>query len=167
MREFNRLVILVFLLTTSCTSPPAQLMTPDAERVLVSRTDPADNFELIGPITAQDGSGCGIYGRRGSYDNAVVALRVKAAQMGTNYVAITTITQPHLASQNCFANAYIISGMAYRKVADAPSPIQIREVGKPSAEADLVEKLRKLDDLHRSGALTDEEFQRVKERLLK
>ena len=166
MREFNRLVILVFLLATSCASPPVQ-MTSDAERVLVSRTDPADNFELIGPITTQDGSGCGMYGRRGSYDNAVVALRVKAAQMGANYVAIITITQPYLANQNCFANAYIISGMAYRKVADAPSPIQIREVGKSPVEGDLVEKLRKLDDLRRSGALTDEEFQRAKERLLK
>ena len=57
--------------------------------------------------------------------------------------------------------------MAYRKIADAPSPIQIREVGKSPVEGDLVEKLRKLDDLRRSGALTDEEFQRAKERLLK
>ena len=89
MREFNRLVIVVFLLTTSCASPPVQ-MTPGAEKVLVSRTDPADNFELIGPVTAQDGSGCGMYGRRGSYDDAVVAIRVKAAQMGANYVAIIT-----------------------------------------------------------------------------
>ena len=166
MREFNRLVIVVFLLTTSCASPPVQ-MTPGAEKVLVSRTDPADNFELIGPVTAQDGSGCGMYGRRGSYDDAVVAIRVKAAQMGANYVAIITITQPHRANQYCFANAYSISGMAYRKVADAPSPIQIREVGKSPVEGDLVDKLRKLDDLRRSGALTDEEFQRAKERLLK
>ena len=166
MQEFNRLVIAVFLLTTSCASPPVQ-MTPDAERVLVGRTDPADNFELIGPITAQDGSGCGMYGQRGSYDNAVVSLRVKAAQMGASYVAIITITQPHRANQYCFANAYSISGMAYRKVADAPSPIQIREVGKSPVESDLVDKLRKLDDLRRSGALTDEEFQRAKEHLLK
>lgn len=159
--------ILAVLSMVSCGSPPPVQMTPDAERVLVGRAEPADNFELVGPITAEDGSGCGLYGRKGNYDNAIMALRVKASQMGASYVAITTITQPHLATQGCFANAYVISGMAYRKVADTPSPVQIREVGKSSTAGDLVEKLGKLDDLHRSGALTDEEFQQAKERLLK
>ena len=158
-------LIVAVLGAVACASTPVQ-MTPEARHVVVGRSDPADNFEIIGPITAHDGNGCGLYGRRGTHDNAVTALRVKAVQMGADYVAMTTITEPHLANQNCFANPYIISGMAYRKVAESPSPIPIQNVEQSEIGPDLVEKLRQLHDLHEAGALTDQEFKRAKSRLL-
>ena len=46
----------------------------------------------------------------------------------------------------------------------APAPPQAAAGG--SGELDIVEGLRKLDDLRRSGALTDEEFQQAKKELL-
>ena len=100
----------------ACASIPVQI-TPEGEHVVVGRSDPTDNYELIGPITVHDGNGCGLYVRRGTHDNAITALRVKVAIVGADYVAITTITEPHLANPNCFANPYIVSGMAYRKTA--------------------------------------------------
>jgi hypothetical protein len=142
-------------------------MTPEAEHVQVGRSDPTDNYEQIGPITAADGNGCGLYGRRGTYDNAVNALRVKAVSMGADYVSITTITEPHLANPNCFANPYVISGMAYRKTSDSPSPVPIQNVEPTDNQQDLVEKLSELHRLHQAGALTDEEYERAKARLLR
>ncbi len=149
----------------ACAGTPV-VMTPEGERIRVGRSDPSDNYELIGPVTAHDGNGCGLYGRRGTHDNAITALRVKAATMGADYVAITTITEPHLANPSCFANPYTISGMAYRKIATAPSPIPIQNVEGSSTEVDLVERLRELHDLYEAGALSDEEFERAKAKLL-
>ena len=149
----------------ACASPVIQL-TPAAERVEVGRSDPSDNYEFIGGVTARDGNGCGLYGRRGNYDNAVTALRVKAAKLGADYVSIMTITQPHMANPKCFSNPYIISGMAYRRISDSPSPVKIQNVAMPEGELGLVGKLSELHRLHQAGALTDAEYERAKARLL-
>ena len=159
------LTIAASLLPGCARQPPIQL-TPEAMEVEVSKFDPADNYTQLGPITAQDGSGCGYYGRRGTHNQAINRLRVTAASMGADYVTILTITQPHLVSENCFANAYTINGMAYEKTSDQPRPIQIKTVDSPTGSPGLVEQLRQLDNLHKSGALTDEEFARAKKRLL-
>lgn len=160
-----RVLVVLVLLGSGCANPPVR-MNSAAEAVQVGRSDPADNFSLLGPVTAQDGSGCGGFGRRGTYDNAIVALRVKGAAMGANYVSITRIREPYLANPNCFENAYIISGMAYRRVSAAPSPIPIRDVDSPGQDSDLVEELAELHRLHQAGALSDAEYERAKARLL-
>ena len=56
--------------------------------------------------------------------------------------------------------------MAYRKIAASPIPIPIQNVNPPRVDADLVDELRKLHELHQAGALTDQEFERAKARLL-
>jgi hypothetical protein len=150
----------------ACASTPVP-MTPEAEHVQVGRSDPTDNYELIGPITAYDGNGCGLYGRRGTYENAINALRVKAVSMGADYVSITKITEPHLANPNCFANPYVISGMVYRKTSESPSPVAIQTIEPTGDQQDLVEKLSELHRLHQAGALTNDEYERAKTRLLK
>ena len=161
------ILIATTLASLACAKAPATpVQMPESKRVLVGRSDPPDNYELVGPITAQDGRGCRLFGRRGNHDNAIIALQVEAATMGAEYVAITTITVPHQANQNCFANPYIISGMAYRRTAAAPSPVPVRNVNEPAPERDLVGKLRELHELHQAGALTDDEFERAKARLL-
>jgi hypothetical protein len=153
------------LVLVACRTVPVQ-MTPNAERVVVGRSDPADNYQMLGGLTARDGNGCGLIGRRGTLDNALVALRVKAADMGADYVSIVAITEPHQEGEHCFANPYVISGVAYRKTAVAPSPVAVQPVAASPGDAGLVEKLRELSDLHRAGALTDEEFARAKAKLL-
>jgi len=164
MRTSHAIALVV--LSAACSYPPIQL-SPGAAKIQVGRSDPPDNYELIGPITGQDGAGCGAMGGLGTYDRAFSRLRNQAASMGADYVAITTITEPHLASPGCFSNLFVINGMAYRKVAEAPSPIPV-QTSPPSAgdNANLVEQLKQLKDLHAAGALSDEEFERAKARLL-
>jgi hypothetical protein len=64
-------------------------------------------------------------------------------------------------------NRYLIQGMAYRKVADAPSPTRIdATVSDGDAPPGLAGELRQLDELRRQGVLTDQEFERAKAKLL-
>jgi hypothetical protein len=157
---------MALLVLLGCQSVPVP-MSVEAERVVVGRSDPTDNYEMIGGLSAGDGNGCGLVGRRGTLDNALVALRVKAAAMGADYVSIVTISEPHQESDSCFTNVYSISGVAYRKTASAPKPVSVQPVpSEPRSDADLVGKLQRLDELHKAGALTDEEFARAKAKLL-
>ena len=73
MRFF--IILTSCFIVLACVSAPIQL-TPEAEAVGIGKADPADNYELIGPISATDGTGCGGFGRLGNYDNAIKYLKI-------------------------------------------------------------------------------------------
>lgn len=148
------------LLMTGCAAPIVK-MSEGASTVKVGKSDPADNYSEIGPITASDGSGCGAYGYRGTYDRVVVILKNMAYQLGGDYVQIFTMTEPHLRG-GCFDNAYTISGTLFKKTSDSPSPLPIVQKSSKSG----ADKLKELKLLMDDGVITKEEFDAQKRRIL-
>lgn len=84
---------------------------PDAR---IGTLEPVSGFEQIGPIASEDGHGCGLFGRRGSYEMAVALLKAKARSLRATYVQIIGTTEPHQSSTYCFDNRYQIRGFAFR-----------------------------------------------------
>jgi hypothetical protein len=136
-------------------------MDERASNVKIGKSDPTDNYAEIGPITAVDGSGCGLYGNRGTYNRAMVILKNEAYQAGGDYVQIITLTEPHLRG-DCFANAYTINGTLFKKIAGSPSPLSIVEKSVQSGTSKIKELKSLLDD----GAITKEEFDIQKRKVL-
>lgn len=154
------LITLAAVFLGGCAAP-AVMLHEDGRAVKVGKSDPADNYSEIGPITAIDGSGCGAYGYRGTYDRAVAILKNKAAQQDGNYVQIFTLTEPHF-RPGCFDNVYKINGTLFKKISDSPSPVPIIE----TKGASDTEKLRDLKSLLDEGIITEEEFQEQKANIL-
>lgn len=151
----------LILAIAGCATPQVQL-TPGATNVLVAKSDPGDNYEMIGPVSGIDGKGCGIYGYRGSYERATTNLRNKTYEMGGSYAQIVSLTEPHLATGDCFDNQYTIRATAYKKVRNQPSPTPIVEIG----EEKLTKQLRELKKLLDEGVLSKEEYENQKTKLL-
>lgn len=105
-------VVLLALIAAGCAAADV-LVTPDAARVQVGTRPPVGPHEQLGAITATHGGGCGLYGRRGTYEGADAILRNKAAKLGADYVQILRITEPHMEGI-CMYQGFVIDGMAYR-----------------------------------------------------
>lgn len=155
------ILALILFCLGGCATPAVKLS--DAGRMVkVGKSDPADNYTEIGPITATDGSGCGAFGSRGTYDRAVKVLKNKASLQGGDYVQIFTLTEPHF-RPGCFDNVYTINGTLFKKTSDRPSPVPIVDIDKVSG----IEKLRKLKSLLDEGVITQEEFDEEKAKILR
>lgn len=158
----KKVYLLGFLLIiTGCATVPPMQLTPGAENVYVAKSDPGDNYEMIGPVSGFDGKGCGGFGYMGSYERATTNLRNRTYNMGGNYAQIISLTEPHLRG-DCFDNEYVIRATAFKKVRNQPSPIPILEAG----EEKLTKKLRELKKLVDDGVLTKEEYENQKSKLL-
>jgi hypothetical protein len=85
-----------------------QPLTPAGQNVKVAKAEPVGNCTELGPITAQSGGGQGMYGAKGTYEDAHNILRNKAGEMGANYVRMDSQVMPvaHL-------NAFTIYGVAF------------------------------------------------------
>lgn len=114
---------LLVALLCGCSTSQQTLMT-GATNVRVVKSDPPDNYTEIGPITVKDGGGCGGFGVRGSYENAVILAKNKAYSMGGDYVQIFNLSEPHF-RPGCFVNEYVISGSVFKKTSAAPSPLLV------------------------------------------
>lgn len=166
-----RPAVLLFLscaLSGCASAPPLQLVA-GAEKVVIARSDPGNNYEIIGPVTGIDGKGCGAFGYRGSYERAVDTLRNNTVSKGGDYAQIMTLTEPHLRA-DCFDNQYAITANAYKKVRTQPLPtLQTLPAPPPvpnSGEESMTKKLRELKKLKDEGILTQEEFDKQKTRVL-
>jgi hypothetical protein len=99
---------------TACGGVAARIdLVPGAADVRTGKADPPERFIEIGPIEAVHGSGCGRFGKLGTYEGAYNMLRNKAAQIGATYVRIDTITEPH-SEPGCYDDTFVIRGTAYR-----------------------------------------------------
>lgn len=156
------MVLLSFLLAIAgCATAPHMQLTPGAGNVLVAKSDPGDNYEIIGPISGFDGEGCGAFGYLGSYERATTSLRNRTYDMGGNYAQIISLTEPHLRG-DCFDNEYVIRATAFKKVRSQPSPTPIVDAG----EEKLTKQLRELKMLLDDGVLSKEEYEQQKSKLL-
>jgi hypothetical protein len=90
--------------------PPLSPGAPDVE---FGKSDPGPGFVELGPIESSHGSGCGLYGTKGSYEGAYITLRNEAARMGADYVRIDVAQMPH-STPGCYVNEYKLSGVAFR-----------------------------------------------------
>jgi len=152
---------MILTLSGCATTVPLLQLAPGAEEVLVAKSDPGDNYRIVGPVSGIDGEGCGGFGYKGTYERAITSLRNRTHQMGGDYAQIISLSEPHLAG-DCFKNSYTVRATAYRKTRSKPSPILIEDTG----EEKLTKKLRELKKLHDDGILTSEEYDAQKERLL-
>lgn len=152
MKSLKVLLPLLIILTTGCAAPSV-ILSDDGRGVKVGKSDPADNYSDIGPITAFDGKGCGAFGHRGTYDRVVVSLKNKGAQMGGDYVQIFTLTEPHF-RPGCFDNIYKINGALFKKTSEAPTPLPIIQTKEQSG----IDKIRELKALLDEGIITENEF---------
>jgi len=106
-------LLITFLV--GCASIPQVTLLEGANNVRVGKMDALDSFQDIGPISVEDGEGCGGFGYQGTYDRAMTLLKNKAFKMGADYVQIFTVSEPYSATSSCFVNLYKISGTAYKK----------------------------------------------------
>ena len=136
----------LILLVVGCASAPHMELTPGANSVLVAKSDPGDNYEIVGPVSGLDGEGCGAFGYKGSYERATTSLRNRTYDMGGNYAQIISLTEPHL-SGDCFDNKYVIRATVYKKVRSQPSPTPIVDSG----EEKMTKKMRELRKLLDEG----------------
>lgn len=150
----------VIVLLAGCASTPPKLSQMGAS-VRVAKNDPPEAYVEVGSITGTSGSGCGLYGTRGTYDGAVVDLKNKAGGLRADYVQIFTLTEPHV-RHACFDNTYTISGTAYRKGDENATKNQQSN----SAPGSLEEKLAKLKKLNDDGLISDDEYKDQKTRVL-
>jgi len=162
MKKYILLVCIALL--SGCATAPVVSLRPGAEIVKVAKADPPDNYEEVGPVSGYDGKGCGGFGYYGTYERAVTDIKNRAHSKGADYVQIFTITEPHLRG-DCFDNLYKLSGTAYRKVRDLPSPTPI--VNKPVGNDVLVEKMRLLKQLRDEGLITEKQYEEKQRQLLK
>ncbi len=160
MKLLSTVVPIITLLIVGCSAPQIK-MSPESLAVKVGKSDPADNYSEIGPITASDGKGCGLYGYRGTYNRAVVNLKNRAYQSGGDYVQIFTMKEPH-SRGGCFDNTYTISGSLFKKTSESPSPIPIIE----KSDRSNADKLRELKSLLDEEIITKDEFYAQKKRIL-
>lgn len=157
------IVCICMVLVSGCVTVPVVSLRPGAEAVKVAKADPPDNYQEVGPVSGYDGKGCGGFGYYGTYERAVVDIKNRAYAKGGDYVQIFTITEPHLRG-DCFDNLYKLSGTAYKKVRDLPSPTPI--VNKPAGNDVLVEKMRLLKQLRDEGLITEKQYEEKQRQLL-
>lgn len=73
-----------------------QVLQPGAECIRIIKGDAPHDATYVGEVSGQHGTGCGLFGYKGTYAGAVVDLRNKAAAMGADYVQIMGQDTPNL-----------------------------------------------------------------------
>jgi hypothetical protein len=109
-------------------------LSPAAQGIQVSSTDPPAGAHLIGPISATHGNGCGIANQRGTEAGATAALREAAARQGATFVKIIKTVTPH-PGHDCFHQEFTLEGLAYRVGESNPVPVPAPPVASVSALA--------------------------------
>jgi hypothetical protein len=125
--------------------------------VRVSTSHPGGSFVELGPVTGIDGRGCGDDGIRGKHEGAVSDLMSNAFAMGGTHVQVIALYEPRQMGK-CFVNVYRVSGTAYRD-ASAAAP------GR-TGSGDVVQSLRELQTMRAQGAITQQEFDKLKAKLI-
>lgn len=133
-----------------------------AETVRVATSHPGASFFELGPVTGIDGQGCGDSGRLGKHDSAVSSLMKNAFAMGGTHVQVLAVYEPRQMG-DCFVNIYRISGTAYREAKAAAVPA--RGAQQPQG-VDVVQQLRELQRLRDEKVINEQEFERLKARMI-
>lgn len=145
----------VIVMLSACAAKKPAETQPGAETVRVETGHPGPAFFELGPVSGTDGQGCGDEGLRGKRDRAVASLMKNAFAMGGTHVQVMALYEPRQMG-DCFVNIYRISGTAYRQTkAAAVAP-----------GSDVVQQLRDLQRMRQEGAISEQEYERLKARLI-
>lgn len=98
-----------------CVASEVQVQ-PNSIAVQVGTNPPGENFVQLGAISAKHGGGCGLYGAQGNFEGAMNILQNKAAKRNADYVQILREQGEHMTGI-CLDRAYVIDGIAYKKMA--------------------------------------------------
>jgi hypothetical protein len=107
-------------LVAACGGGDVAPLTPSAQSVSTGEAPPA-GARYIGAVRGSSGSGCGVFGVKGSYEGALADLRNRAAELGGNFVKIENVIGPHDES-GCHSSAFEIRGVLFMIAQDVPSP---------------------------------------------
>jgi putative oligomerization/nucleic acid binding protein len=149
----------VVVLVAGCAAKKPLEPAPGAETVRVETSHPGPAFFELGPVSGTDGQGCGDDGVRGKRDRAVASLMKNAFAMGGTHVQVMALYEPRQFG-DCFVNIYRVSGTAYRQA----KPVAAAAPQAPGS--DPVQQLRDLQRLRQEGAISDQEYERLKARII-
>lgn len=167
MNSKTAVLLSLLLAFTGCATVPLPIplqLTPGAGNVIIAKSDPGDNYEIIGPVSGFDGKAptFGFRGHWGSYERAIISLQNGTYGMGGNYAQILSMTEPFLRSDGSGDYGYYIRATAFKKVRNQPSATPSVE----AAEEKLTKKLRELKKLLDDGVLSKNEYENQKTKLL-
>ena len=145
----------LIVMVSGCAGKRPVEPAPGAETVRVETSHPGAAFFELGPVSGTDGQGCGDDGLRGKRERAVASLMKNAFAMGGTHVQVKALYEPRQMG-DCFVNIYRVSGTAYRGVKAAPQ----------GSGSDPVQQLRDLQRLRQEGAISEQEFERLKARII-
>ena len=89
-------------------------------------------------------------------DNAREAVRKQACKAGADIVSIVSVSEP-----NFLSDCYRIKAQLYKTVQPSPVPAAM------PASQNKIQRLTELQQLREKGAITEEEFQRLKREVIK
>ena len=187
----NRITsLLAALLLSGCTSASSIITGQtrpqyDQDKVVIYMAPPSVKYEVIGLVTSKASRG---WSAQGHMDSAVRNLKEVAAELGANGIILGgtgTVSGPAMAIATSLRTAIImptdtptVSGTAIWVEQDTESgraapnlpPVATADIKTHESsdkKADLYTELTKLDELHIKGILTDPEFEKQKQKLLK
>jgi len=165
MKSATFIIALLAIMITGCASPAHVDLLSGAEKVRVAKNDPPPNFIEVGSVSASvGGGGCGGFGQLGTPEAATNTIKNKAYELGANYVQLFTINEPYLHG-DCFINTYSMSGMAYKKSAEAVLP-NTPTPQDNNTDARLLQKLTALKELKEKSLITTSEYDEQRKKLL-
>lgn len=147
----------------------------------INKNHPGNDYIELGLVSGVNGSGCGIFGRRGTYEGALTVLHNKASHLGANYVQIIAIQEPHIVT-DCMDNEFKIIGKAFKKILNSKEAISEssnahnqtndsptdKKATSESPEKNLssADEIRKLYELKQEGIITQKEFEILKSKII-
>jgi hypothetical protein len=107
--SLSRALLVAVILTTGCTTvgevPP---------RVWVQPETPGATYRAVGVVQGKDGTGCGLYGYRGTAEAALFKLKKAALDMNADYVDVDSVSPPRYRGL-CRWNVMTIRGTAFQR----------------------------------------------------
>jgi hypothetical protein len=158
------LLSLLLAIAGCATTPLPMQLTPGAGNIIIAKSDPGDNYEIIGAVSGFDGKAptFGFKGYFGTYERATISLLNRTYEMGGNYAQILSISEPFLRSDGSGNYGYYIRATAFKKVQNKQPTTPAVEAG----EERLTKKLRELKKLLDDGVLSKNEYENQKAKLL-
>ena len=161
LNRFGILLLTGLLFGCAASAPPIQ---GGANAVRVAKSDPGPGYEELGPLSGENGGGCGLYGTVGTYEGAVAELKNKANAMGADYVQIVNVREPYKAGI-CRVNTFTVSGTAFRRLSGA-IPKGTASTVPLAKDTTNAERLRAVAKLYEDGLITEEEYRQQRQAIL-
>jgi hypothetical protein len=129
MKRLGFVVCAFSLVMAAACAPTAPLvLTPEAQRITVGQSDPGPGYLVVDGVDVIDGSGCGAFGTRGSFNGALKKLRFEAGRLHGDFIKIVSTKEPYATPPGpngqwgCYHNAYSISAIVYKKSESSETP---------------------------------------------